>query len=65
MITQVILLKPGDFVQTNEKEKKYMIVESCDSDNGFVTCIWYNAEMGNFERISIFAEDLDLVEPEQ
>lgn len=64
MITQVIHLKPGDFVQTNEPLKKYMIVESCQAITGSVTCIWFNEELKNFERISIFVEDLELVDPE-
>ena len=50
--------KPGDFVQTNEIKKKYLVVESFNPETGGVTCIWFNEDQKIFERIYIFAEDL-------
>ena len=58
MISEILSLKPGDFVLSNEENKKMMVIESIDPVTQCATCIWFNEETKSFERIYIFQEDL-------
>jgi hypothetical protein len=62
MLTQIIALRPGDLVQTNETNRKFMVVESIDHSTNCATCIWFNEEQKVFERNYIFAEFLERLE---
>jgi hypothetical protein len=55
-------LKSGDVVHTMEPDKKYLIVEQVNSNEGIAVCLWYNSMEASYEQLKIPASTIEMLE---